>query len=148
MLRAHINYFSILIVSIFFWSTTTAKKKMPATKKRKVVHEAAHADDSDVSSSESNSGEAANVNPNADDTSTSTAPQSFKELGIIDPLCEACNTMGYKAPTPIQAESIPLDLQGRDLIGLAETGSGKTAAFALPILQGIFYMPYITKVSF
>lgn len=63
-------------------------------------------------------------------------PQSFKELGVIDQLCEACANMGFKAPTAVQAESIPLALQGRDLIGLAETGSGKTAAFALPILQG------------
>lgn len=62
--------------------------------------------------------------------------KSFKDLGIIDSLCEACTALGYKAPTPIQTESIPLALEGRDLIGLAETGSGKTAAFALPILQG------------
>ena len=62
--------------------------------------------------------------------------KSFKDLGIIDSLADACTALGYKAPTPIQNEAIPLALEGRDLIGLAETGSGKTAAFALPILQG------------
>ena len=63
-------------------------------------------------------------------------PKSFQDLGVIDSLCDACTALGYKAPTPIQNEAIPLALEGRDLIGLAETGSGKTAAFALPILQG------------
>jgi ATP-dependent RNA helicase DDX47/RRP3 len=56
-------------------------------------------------------------------------------------LCEACEELKYTAPTPIQAEAIPLALQGRDLIGLAETGSGKTAAFALPILQALLDKP-------
>lgn len=62
--------------------------------------------------------------------------KDFSDLGIIDPLCDACKELGFKKATPIQAESIPLALEGRDIIGLAETGSGKTAAFALPILQG------------
>ena len=64
-----------------------------------------------------------------------SSQSTFEDLGIIDSLCEACASLDYKSPTPIQKESIPLALQGRDLIGLAETGSGKTAAFALPILQ-------------
>ncbi|KAK9421837.1 putative ATP-dependent rRNA helicase rrp3 [Seiridium unicorne] len=68
-------------------------------------------------------------------------PETFKELGIVDSLCEACDLLGYKKPTPIQAKSIPLALQNRDLIGLAETGSGKTAAFALPILQALLEKP-------
>jgi ATP-dependent RNA helicase DDX47/RRP3 len=75
------------------------------------------------------------------------AQRSFQDLGIIDSLCDACKALGYKAPTPIQNEAIPLALQGRDLIGLAETGSGKTAAFALPILQGEFVRTSISGPS-
>ncbi|KAK4697672.1 ATP-dependent RNA helicase DDX47/RRP3, partial [Lecanoromycetidae sp. Uapishka_2] len=69
------------------------------------------------------------------------APKSFQDLGVIDSLCDACTALGYTKPTPIQNEAIPLALQGRDLIGLAETGSGKTAAFALPILQALMDKP-------
>ncbi|RKF83012.1 ATP-dependent rRNA helicase rrp3 [Golovinomyces cichoracearum] len=66
---------------------------------------------------------------------------SFQDLGIVDSLCDACTSLGYKTPTPIQAQAIPLALKGRDIIGLAETGSGKTAAFALPILQALLEKP-------
>lgn len=69
------------------------------------------------------------------------ADKSFKELGIVDSLCEACEKLGYTNPTPIQQKSIPIALQNRDVIGLAETGSGKTAAFALPILQALLDKP-------
>jgi len=59
----------------------------------------------------------------------------FDDLGLIPPLCKAVAGEGYSAPTPIQAQAIPPVLDGRDLLGLAQTGTGKTAAFALPILQ-------------
>jgi ATP-dependent RNA helicase DDX47/RRP3 len=65
-------------------------------------------------------------------------PKTFRDLGILEPLCEACDLLGYKTPTPIQVQSIPLAIQGRDLIGLAETGSGKTAAFVLPSYRRSF----------
>ncbi|KAI1655183.1 DEAD-domain-containing protein [Daldinia decipiens] len=70
-----------------------------------------------------------------------STPKTFKDLGIVDALVEACHSLGYKNPTPIQAQSIPLALQNRDLVGLAETGSGKTAAFVLPILQALLEKP-------
>jgi ATP-dependent RNA helicase DeaD len=60
---------------------------------------------------------------------------SFEELGIIDALTRAVKDVGYETPTPIQIKTIPILLSGRDVIGQAPTGTGKTAAFALPILQ-------------
>mmetsp|Transcript_18104 Transcript_18104/g.72451 ORF Transcript_18104/g.72451 Transcript_18104/m.72451 type:complete len:224 (-) Transcript_18104:2137-2808(-) len=62
---------------------------------------------------------------------------TFESLGLADELCVACKRMGYKAPTSIQRETIPVALTGKDIIGLAQTGSGKTAAFALPILNDL-----------
>ena len=59
----------------------------------------------------------------------------FTQLGLIDPLANAVAAEGYVEPTPIQAKAIPYVLAGKDLLGLAQTGTGKTAAFALPILQ-------------
>jgi len=60
---------------------------------------------------------------------------TFADLKLAEPLLRALNEEGYTTPTPIQAGSIPHLLQGRDLLGLAQTGTGKTAAFALPILH-------------
>ncbi|MCL4140142.1 UNVERIFIED_CONTAM: hypothetical protein GTU68_001282, partial [Idotea baltica] len=60
---------------------------------------------------------------------------TFKDLEIIEPIQRALDEAGYKNPTPIQEQSIPILLQGKDLLGCAQTGTGKTAAFAIPILQ-------------
>jgi len=60
---------------------------------------------------------------------------AFSKLGLVDTLAYAVEQMGYAEPTPIQQQAIPLILAGRDVIGSAQTGTGKTAAFALPILQ-------------
>lgn len=66
------------------------------------------------------------------------APQiTFADLGLAPELCEIIKSLGYEAPTPIQAKSIPLLLAGRDMIGQAQTGTGKTAAFALPLISTI-----------
>ena len=62
----------------------------------------------------------------------------FEDLNIKAPLLKALNEEGYISPTPIQKETIPLVLKGLDLMGMAQTGTGKTAAFILPILQKIF----------
>jgi ATP-dependent RNA helicase RhlE len=63
---------------------------------------------------------------------------TFKELGIIDPILEALEAKGYTYPSPIQEQSIPILLNRKDLLGCAQTGTGKTAAFAIPILQHIY----------
>lgn len=62
----------------------------------------------------------------------------FKDLDIIEPIQRALEEEGYKSPTPIQEKSIPHLLEGRDLLGCAQTGTGKTASFAIPILQNIY----------
>jgi ATP-dependent RNA helicase RhlE len=63
---------------------------------------------------------------------------TFEELKLIDPILKALKEEGYTNPTPIQAQAIPSLLQGKDLLGCAQTGTGKTAAFAIPILQLLY----------
>ena len=70
-------------------------------------------------------------------TETPPAAPSFRDLGLPEPLLKALSDVGYEAPSPIQAQTLPLLLEGRDLLGMAQTGTGKTAAFALPVLARI-----------
>ncbi len=62
---------------------------------------------------------------------------SFQDFGLADPISRALVDENYRTPTPIQAQTIPLALTGRDVVGIAQTGTGKTAAFALPILHRV-----------
>ena len=94
---------------------------------------------SDSSDSETNNViEVQNQEKGGEDDST---VQSFEALGLLEPLCQAASALGWKRPSRIQAEAIPVALAGNDVIGLAETGSGKTGAFALPMLQALLEKP-------
>ena len=70
---------------------------------------------------------------------------TFHEFGLAKPILTALTQEGHKTPTPIQAEAIPALLEGHDLLGIAQTGSGKTAAFTLPLLQRLFKTPCKAK---
>jgi ATP-dependent RNA helicase DeaD len=70
--------------------------------------------------------------------SEETTLPAFNTLGLANPVLEALNDVGYEIPSPIQAECIPPLLNGKDIIGQAQTGTGKTAAFALPLLSRLY----------
>src|ERR1051326_2084713 len=70
---------------------------------------------------------------------------SFAELGLRDSLLTTLSALGYEAPTPIQSRTIPLLLAGRDVLGQAQTGTGKTAAFALPIVERLEVSKRLTQ---
>ena len=63
---------------------------------------------------------------------------TFKELGLAEPILKAVEAEGYTSPTPIQQQAIPILLKGKDLLGVAQTGTGKTAAFGIPILHHLY----------
>jgi ATP-dependent RNA helicase RhlE len=63
---------------------------------------------------------------------------TFKELDLLEPILNALEKKGYSTPTPIQQQAIPIILSGSDIMGCAQTGTGKTAAFAIPILQNLY----------
>lgn len=70
---------------------------------------------------------------------------AFKKLNLIEPILKALETEGYTIPTPIQEQAIPVVLEGKDLLGCAQTGTGKTAAFAIPILQNLYNQKHEEK---
>jgi len=84
---------------------------------------------------------AANSSTNAPVRNNRAGPSPFAALGVSAQLCGALDVAGYQKPTPIQRQAIPHVLEGKDLLGCAQTGTGKTAAFALPILQNIMATP-------
>ena len=73
----------------------------------------------------------------APDQESPAAPR-FGDLGLPEPLLAALSDVGYESPSPIQAATIPALLAGRDVLGTAQTGTGKTAAFGLPLLQHLY----------
>ena len=78
---------------------------------------------------------------NVSQAASSTDSPRFADLGLVSDLLSALEAEGYTTPTPIQVSAIPPALAGRDLLGIAQTGTGKTAAFALPILQRLAAVP-------
>ncbi|KAJ4350253.1 ribosomal RNA processing protein [Didymosphaeria variabile] len=113
-------------------------KTTPKPAERKVPEPAPESSEDDVVDGEEEVDEEEESTP-ADVGETSK--KTFADLGVREELCEACANLKFTHPTPIQEQSIPLALEGRDVIGLAETGSGKTAAFVLPILQSLMEKP-------
>ena len=75
------------------------------------------------------------MNTHTQATPATNVLADFASLNLVEPLMQAVTESGYTKPTPIQAQSIPALLEGHDLLGLAQTGTGKTAAFVLPMLQ-------------
>lgn len=81
------------------------------------------------------------MSQNTEEVNQAEERKTFKSLGVDERLCEICKQIEWETPTAIQAEAIPVALKGKDVIGLAETGSGKTGAFAIPILQALLRKP-------
>ncbi|KAM4080479.1 hypothetical protein ACJW30_11G019500 [Castanea mollissima] len=82
------------------------------------------------------------TNLDHDTTTTTTAAATFASLGLAEWAVQTCKELGMHKPTPVQTHCIPKILAGRDVLGLAQTGSGKTAAFALPILHRLAEDPF------
>jgi ATP-dependent RNA helicase RhlE len=81
----------------------------------------------------------------APENESNSGVSSFEDLGLIPELLSSVREAGYTTPTPIQQQAIPIALKGRDLIGLAQTGTGKTAGFTLPIVQRLHAGPRRTR---
>ncbi|KAL9358148.1 hypothetical protein Peur_051401 [Populus x canadensis] len=137
-------------------STTSIDDKISRARQQHSTPLTEHADDASSSDSEPDKQEEykgeddeGDADTNVEERKSFFAPSegtsfhanSFMELNLSRPLLRACEALGYTKPTPIQAACIPLALTGRDICGSAITGSGKTAAFALPTLERLLFRP-------
>ncbi|XP_011045064.1 PREDICTED: DEAD-box ATP-dependent RNA helicase 28 isoform X2 [Populus euphratica] len=137
-------------------STTSIDDKISRARQQHSTPSTEHADDASSSDSEPDKQEEykgedddGDEDTNVEERKSFFAPSegtsfhanSFMELNLSRPLLRACEALGYTKPTPIQAACIPLALTGRDICGSAITGSGKTAAFALPTLERLLFRP-------
>lgn len=75
------------------------------------------------------------IESDSEQTEVKTGLEAWTSLKISTELAQVCLDLQWSSPTPIQQKAIPIAIDGKDVIGLAETGSGKTAAFALPVIQ-------------
>jgi ATP-dependent RNA helicase DDX49/DBP8 len=110
-----------------------------SSKKRKVIKDITQLEDEN---SPNNNVEDENDDSESVETNQHMEARNFNDLGLCDWICKSANAMGFKRPFDIQRACIPAILSGRDVMGCAQTGSGKTAAFALPILQHLSQDPY------
>src|SRR5471032_2943044 len=85
------------------------------------------------------------ISPLASADVPSVEPLTFADLDLHPTILQAIRDAGYTTPTPIQRDAIPLALKGRDIMGLAQTGTGKTAAFTLPIIDRLIDGPRRTR---
>lgn len=95
----------------------------------------------EASGDESGASGGESVAEEEDNNGIEVSDKTFADIGVSPELCASCASLGFKKPTNIQVAAIPPALQGKDIIGLAQTGSGKTAAFSLPILQTLWENP-------
>src|SRR3989344_9597036 len=82
-----------------------------------------------------------NNKPYTTETPKNNQDLTFGNLGIAPKLLETLNNLGFKTPTPIQYKAIPTAIEGKDIIGIAQTGTGKTLAFGIPVIQRILQSP-------
>ena len=85
------------------------------------------------------------VAPSLAEAEASTSEITFRDLGLSEAMLASLDRAGYTRPTPIQAQAVPLALKGRDLMGLAQTGTGKTAAFTIPLIERLMGGPTRTR---
>ena len=118
-----------------------AKKEEEKTKRKQQESEAVQSDDDQAKEVQEKEDQPTNDDAEDNNEQDIVTQTTFKELGVCDAIVEACDNLGWKSATRIQEKVLKDALSGRDVIGLAETGSGKTGAFCIPMLQALLDNP-------